>query len=214
MGSVYKGTLKLDPSRKPPQLDMKFDAGPEKGNVNLGIYECDGDTFKLCLATRGTTRPSKFASTPGSGFALEFLTRGQRVAPTKNKATTTASKPSAPRTELEGEWQMVSGVMNGSAMNKSDVQWVKRTMTGNETTVTAGPQVMLKATFTIDPSTSPKTIDYILDHGPGKGKGQLGIYELEGDLLTVCMAAPGAARATKFESIKGDGDTFTVWKRS
>jgi uncharacterized protein (TIGR03067 family) len=213
MGPVYKGTLKLDSSTKPPQLDMQFDAGPEKGNVNLGIYECNGDTFKLCLATRGTVRPSKFKSTPGSGFALEILTRGEAIAPKAKTKPTPAPTRSTTPTELEGEWQMVSGVMSGIAMSQSDVQWVKRTMTGNETTVTAGPQVMLKATFMNDPSKSPKTIDYVLAHGPSKGKSQLGIYELDGNLLKVCTAAPGLPRATKFESLQGDGSTLTVWKK-
>src|SRR5205085_10866962 len=75
VGAVYEGTLELDASATPRRLDMKFDAGPEKGNINLGIYELAGDTWKLCLATRGSLRPPGFATTPGSGFALETLAR-------------------------------------------------------------------------------------------------------------------------------------------
>jgi uncharacterized protein (TIGR03067 family) len=75
MGSVYEGTLELDASSTPRQFNMNFDAGPEKGNTNFGIYELDGDSWKLCLATRGTVRPSAFDSTSGSGFAFETLTR-------------------------------------------------------------------------------------------------------------------------------------------
>lgn len=71
MDALYTGTLELDMSTSPRQLNMKFDAGPEKGNTNPGIYELDGDTWKICLATRGAVRPLSFASTPGSGFALE-----------------------------------------------------------------------------------------------------------------------------------------------
>jgi len=56
---------------------MRFAAGPEMGNTNLCIYELDGDIWKICIATRGSVRPSSFASTPGSGFAFETLTRGQ-----------------------------------------------------------------------------------------------------------------------------------------
>jgi len=48
----------------------------EKGNTNPGIYELDADTWKICIATRGAVRPSSFASSPGSGFALETLMRG------------------------------------------------------------------------------------------------------------------------------------------
>jgi len=219
MGAIYKGTLKLDPSTTPPQLDMKFDAGPEKGNTNLGIYKIDGKTWKLCLATRGPVRPSQFASTSGSGFALEVLTRANFKAAAKPKATTSKRvtntfRSSASATEFEGEWQMVSGVMNGAAMEKSTVQWVRRVTTGDETTVYAGPQIMLKVSFKHDPSKSLKTIDYVNTAGANKGKTQLGIYEFNGDLLRVCMAAPGSERPIRFESVRGDDATFTEWRRT
>jgi|SRR5271154_1906148 len=80
MSAVYEGTIELDASANPPHLNMNFDAGPEKGNTNLGIYELDGDNWKLCLATRGAVRPSAFAATPGTGFALETLARDKQAA--------------------------------------------------------------------------------------------------------------------------------------
>jgi uncharacterized protein (TIGR03067 family) len=214
MGAVYEGTLTLNSSVDPPQLDMKFDAGPEKGNTNLGIYKFDGENWKLCLATRGDVRPSRFASKPGSGFALEILTRANAVAgPTRKKSQQSKPASSPAATEFEGEWQMVSGVMDGVAMKESDVQWVRRITKGNETTVVAGPQTMLKVNFTHDATKSPKTIDYVILAEGHKGKPQLGIYEFDGDLLRVCMAAPGRPRATKLESNRGDGATYTVWRR-
>ena len=40
MGAIYKGTLKLDASTEPRQLDMKFDAGPESERLmNLVLGE-------------------------------------------------------------------------------------------------------------------------------------------------------------------------------
>lgn len=209
MGAAYEGTLELDASTTPRQLNMKFDAGPEKGNTNLGIYKLDGDTWKLCLATRGAVRPSRFASTPGSGFAVETLTRGDVPEAVKVKAP--VSKKAA--TEFEGEWSLVSALMNGQPMEQSAIQWVKRVTRGNQTTVFVGPQVMLKVEFTSDSSKSPKTIDYLNLHGPNKGKTQLGIYEFQGDLLKFHVAAPGTARPGNFESAPGDGGTLTVWKR-
>jgi uncharacterized protein (TIGR03067 family) len=80
MGAEYEGTLELDPSTNPRQLNMRFDLGPEKGNVNLCIYEIVGDDWKMCIATRGSLRPSTFISTPGSGFAVEVLQRVNRLA--------------------------------------------------------------------------------------------------------------------------------------
>src|SRR5208283_985983 len=79
MSAVYEGTVLLDPSATPRQLNMTFDAGPEKGNTNLGIYELEGDHWMLCLATRGTVRPPAFAATPGTGFALETLARDKHT---------------------------------------------------------------------------------------------------------------------------------------
>lgn len=218
MGAVYEGTLRLDASTAPRQIDMKFDAGPEKGNSNPGIYELNGDAWRLCLATRGSVRPRSFATMAGSGFALETLTRAEARVAAKAKARVRtkralAKRNTPPATEFEGEWRMVSGIMNGSPMDQSVVQWVKRVTQGNQTTVYAGPQVMMKFEFTRDSSKSPKTIDYLNLAGPNKGKAQRGIYKLDGDLLTVFIAAPGGARPTEFRAAPGDGGTLTVWKR-
>jgi uncharacterized protein (TIGR03067 family) len=216
MGAVYEGTLELNTRTSPRQLNMKFDRGPEKGNTNLCIYELDGDTWKLCIATRGTVRPSRFASKAGSGFAFETLTRGDAPRKAKSRSTKNAAPapPSnAPATEFEGEWRMISGIMNGVPMEESLLKWVKRVTQGNLTTVVAGPQVMLKVEFTHDSSKSPKTIDYLNQAGSHKGKTQLGIYQVEDGLLRICVAAPGAARPKKFHSAPGDGSTLTEWKR-
>ncbi len=220
MGAEYAGTLKLDASASPCRLDMKFDTGHAKGVTNLGIYELQGNKLKLCLATRGTVRPKKFVSTPGSGIALETLMRGKSPAAAKSKTKSKTTMKFAPAknngsaTEIDGEWNLVSAVMDGAPMDQSMVKWVKRVTQGNQSTVTAGPQVMLKVEFTCDTSKSPKTIDYINLAGGNKGKAQAGIYEFEGELLKFCVAAPGAARPKKFESAKGDGRTLTVWKRA
>ena len=222
MGAEYEGTLELDASRSPRQFDMKFDVGPEKGNTNLGIYELNGDTWKICIATYGTVRPSGFVSPAGSGFAVETLVRAGAAQAAKRKAPApetpaAAAAPQAssgPPTEFEGEWPMVSGVMSGKAMDQSLVKWVKRVTKGNRTTVLAGPQVMMEVEFSSDSSASPMTIDYRNLAGANKGKPQYGIYDFADDLLRVCVAAPGDPRPADFASVPGDGRTLTVWKRA
>jgi uncharacterized protein (TIGR03067 family) len=109
---------------------------------------------------------------------------------------------------------MVSAIMDGVPMDPSAVEWVKRITHGSETTVYAGPQVMMKMEFTSDASKAPKTIDYFNTAGSNKGKSQQGIYAFEGDLLKICVAAPGKLRPTQFQSDRGDGRTFTIWRRS
>jgi uncharacterized protein (TIGR03067 family) len=221
MGSIYAGTLKLDSAAKPRSIDMIFDVGPEAGNINRGIYELKGSAWKICIATRGDARPAAFATGPGSGFALETLRRSTgKPAKLKAKAAAasslTASAPTdtgVPATEFDGEWRMVSGVMNGGAVEESLLQWVKRVNRGNTSTVLAGPQTMLKVEFTTDTSQSPHAIDYVNLAGPNKGKKQLGIYAFDGDLMKICVAAPEDERPSEFLSAPGDKRAFTVWKK-
>jgi uncharacterized protein (TIGR03067 family) len=221
MGSMYAGTIKLDVTAIPRRIDMTFDVGPEAGNINRGIYELRAGAWKLCLATRNDSRPATFATRPGSGFALEVLKRAAGKA-TRLKVKTLAASAAAgtashtgaaPANEFDGEWRMVSGVMNGAAMEESAMQWVKRINRGNVSTVLAGSQTMLKVEFATDASQSPHAIDYVNLTGPNKGKRQFGIYAFEGDLLKVCMAPPGRARPGAFDSAEGDGRTYTVWKK-
>ena len=115
--------------------------------------------------------------------------------------------------QLQGEWSMVSGSADGSAMPDAMRETAKRVCKGDETTVTVGGQLFMKAKFTIDPSRKPKTIDYQMIDGPTKGKKQLGIYELQGDTVKFCFGSPGSERPPDFTSKSGDGRTLSVWKR-
>jgi uncharacterized protein (TIGR03067 family) len=73
--ATYKGAFTIDPGKKPKTIDLKFTEGPEKGNTSLGIYELDGDDFKLCLTITAKDRPTEFASKAKSGLGLEVLKR-------------------------------------------------------------------------------------------------------------------------------------------
>src|SRR5206468_2358113 len=79
--------------------------------------------------------------------------------------------------KLQGEWSMVSGSADGSAMPEAMRESAKRVCKEDETTVTVGGLLFMKAKFTVDPSSKPKTIDYQMIDGQTKGKKQLGIYE-------------------------------------
>jgi uncharacterized protein (TIGR03067 family) len=227
MGATYEGTLKLGRAGTSRTLDLVFAAGPEAGRRNLGIYTLDGDTWTLCLATRGSQRPARFATKAGTGFALETLTRGRaprkrgtKTSPpllTAGTVPTTAESraaASASATELEGEWAMVSGVFSGVALDNKMVQWCRRLTRGHLTTVVAGPQIMLSASFTLNPSSRPAHIDYLNLYGASAGKAQMGIVTLSGKTLSICMAAPGKPRPTDFSSKPGDGRSSTTWRRA
>ena len=115
--------------------------------------------------------------------------------------------------QLAGEWQMVSGVADGFSIPDEMARNFKRACKDGEVTVTNGPQLVMRAKITVDPTKTPKTIDFQIIDGPTKGKTQLGIYELKDDQLKSCFGAPDAARPTDFASKPGDAWTLTVWKR-
>ena len=226
MGATYSGTIEIDQTKKPKRFDLVFTAGPEKGNRNLGIYTLGREKWTICFATRGSNRPETFATRAGTGFALETLERGDIARKTtketsprtrasgKSPKQTAAERDalSSPETELEGEWAMVTGVLDGVALDKDAVTWCKRITRGHLTTVVAGPQVFLKASFTLDQSKTPHAIDYVNLGGAGAAKPQAGIFDLKGNTLKVCMAAPGRPRPADFSSTSGDGRSLTTWR--
>jgi len=72
---ITQGTLKLDPTKTPKHYDFTVTEGPDKGLTALGIYELDGDTYKICLPLRNKERPAVLISKPGSGCLFQVFKR-------------------------------------------------------------------------------------------------------------------------------------------
>ena len=130
-------------------------------------------------------------------------------------APPTPVKPAPPNDAamLEGEWSMVSGQANGQAMPPEMAGTGKRVAKDGVTTVTIGGQLYFKASFTIDAFQTPKAIDYAMTEGPTKGSTQFGIYDLQGDTVTFCFAAPGLDRPTDFTAEAGSERALSVWRK-
>jgi uncharacterized protein (TIGR03067 family) len=203
MGITAGNAVAVHQTTTPKSFELHFEEGPEKGNTSFGIYELDGDRWKICLTTRGNERPREFAAPPGTGIALETLRRG----PAADAPAASDAPVGDAAAELAGVWRALSLVRDGQALPESVLKYGKRTATASEVTVQFGPQVALQARYAVDRSRMPMTMDYVL----ADGQRQHGIWALEGGRLTTCFGAPGQPRPGEFAGTPGDGRTLAVW---
>jgi uncharacterized protein (TIGR03067 family) len=68
--AVDRGTVKLNPSAKPKEMDIIGTDGPNKGKTILAIYERDGDTLRICYDLSGKGRPAEFKTREGTQLFL------------------------------------------------------------------------------------------------------------------------------------------------
>jgi uncharacterized protein (TIGR03067 family) len=199
-------TIRLDPSKSPATIDYTFNTGPQKGQTAHGIYKLEGGTLTVCRGlSEVEDRPTRFESSPDSGLLLVVW-----------KRTKSAEDP-AVREELarfQGTWQLLTAETDGKKIDEDQAKQIRVTMTGNTHTVRFGDRVIAEnVRFAIDPSKTPRWTTDAIDEGPDKGKEMRGIYRLEGDRLTSCVAKVGGERPTEFSAKPGSGQTLRTFVR-
>jgi uncharacterized protein (TIGR03067 family) len=113
--------------------------------------------------------------------------------------------------KLQGTWRQVAYERGGvKSPIDEEAGWSPRvTFTGDAFVVTlADGSVPIRGTFHLDPTRSPKTVDWMDSIGEDAGKVIPAIYELEGDRFTFCAASPGLPRPTEFRT--GPGQVLRV----
>ena len=113
---------------------------------------------------------------------------------------------------LEGNWAMVSGEQDGKAIPDDELHKFGLAIVGNQHTVTWA-DAELKGTHELDTGQTPMTIDATDTAGPFEGMSLKGIFKVDGDLFTLCFAAPGSERPTEFTTKDGSATILHVWKR-
>ncbi len=108
------------------------------------------------------------------------------------------------RKQIEGKWSIVSLVVDGNevpdsearkhtVINKADGTWSLR----------KEGEVISKGTSSIDPTKTPKTLDFTVTEGEGKGNQYLGIYALHKKTRKMCFALPAQERPSELTSMPG-----------
>jgi uncharacterized protein (TIGR03067 family) len=227
--ATYEGLFLIDVEAVPHRIDIDFVEGPEAGNRCEGLFELDGDRFTLCLGLAGSTRPERFATTPGSGHALERLVRTGRARPPAVDGGTPVDAPPQPPPaapgefettvgptlrKLQGEWLPVEMVTSGAPLPASYLPFGRRTHTDAETRIVFGGQTMVHARVRVNESAAPIEIDYLNLAGRAKGSITLGIFRWDGEEAVYCTGAAGAPRPADFTSETGSGRILSRWKKS
>ena len=73
-GGGFEGRFRLDPTKRPKEIDSIPTTGEHRGKVAPGIYEIDGETHRVCFALPGSEdRPKALADSPGEGCRLYVM---------------------------------------------------------------------------------------------------------------------------------------------
>ena len=68
----------LDPAKKTKEIDLILKIGSQKGRIDRGIYEIDGDTLRICIqSNKDSPRPGEFRSPAASDLWLVTLQRSK-----------------------------------------------------------------------------------------------------------------------------------------
>ena len=138
--------------------------------------------------------------------------------------------------QLQGKWRVVSWQCDpdpvqpppGAQVNDAKIveeywviydsqhwEWysIKERQVGRTRPLTSGP-------FTIDAARSPRWFDWkthgLVNHGSGIVNNILGIgiYEVKGDILRICLVEPDKERPRDFTYTKGSGRSVWVFQRA
>lgn len=118
------------------------------------------------------------------------------------------------RDKHQGVWNVVSFVSDGVASGPELVKSVTRIVEGDHVVWKRDGESFAGTTVTLDAAARPPAIDVLPDGGPRRDEQVLGIYKLEGDDLTICMAAPGKDRPKELTGAKGTGQTLMTFRRA
>jgi uncharacterized protein (TIGR03067 family) len=109
---------------------------------------------------------------------------------------------------IQGLWALVSGERHGKAFSEGIVKRVTLEFSQDALSTKTGDRVN-SATFKLHPDTTPKGIDLDMDGAVGEG-----IYNLEGDTLTILHGEVGDNRPTHFDARETPRLTLLVLARS
>jgi uncharacterized protein (TIGR03067 family) len=116
--------------------------------------------------------------------------------------------------EFEGTWETVVVEENGRKWPAAAVARTRLVVAGPNYTLQRGGLGFHGTVTLLDSTAEPGAVDFHCTEGPDSaGKTFLGLYLLEGDELTVCVAHAGQGRPTSLEPRRGSGQLLFLLSR-
>ena len=147
-------------------------------------------------------------------FAAVLLLVVPAVTPAQDAAATKEEAIKTDHLAIEGTWRAIALEINGNLVSADDV---KKITTENgrdgEWTLFVDTKEEAEGTSTIDPTVTPKTIDFKTTKGNNAGQTSFGIYEMNGKTRKVCIAEQGRPRPSDFSAAAGSGRMLVVFER-
>lgn len=102
---------------------------------------------------------------------------------------------------IEGSWTPIRAEFGGQPMPEAILKTISLKLAdGKYEAMAQGPDY---GTYSLDATTTPKSMTVIGTDGPNKGKTFPCIYELNGDTLRICYDLSGTKRPADFKSVTG-----------
>src|SRR5207244_4283778 len=115
--------------------------------------------------------------------------------------------------KLSGTFVVITFAENGKKFEGDDLKKMKVVQKGAAWKFWYGEEIT-EGEDKVFPDKTPKEIDSTYTNGLNKGKTVKGIYEIDGDTVKYCWAAPTKDRPKGFASKEGSGHTLMILKRT
>jgi uncharacterized protein (TIGR03067 family) len=125
-----------------------------------------------------------------------------------------APQPGNDLKKLEGNWLMAEMEHGGKKTPAKQLAKMALEVSGNKITTRESGEITEEAVISsMDGKSKPAAFDLKITSGSDSGKVVKGIYKLDGDTLTICVAEPGKDRPEAFAGKVGTGHTLMGFKR-
>ena len=117
--------------------------------------------------------------------------------------------------KLQGTWAVTSQEHGGKKSEATSIANLTVEVSGTKVTTRDGLDVKEDASVAhLGARAKPAEVDLKITAGTDLGKVVKGIWKLEADTLTICIAEPDKERPKAFEAKEGTGHTLLVLRKA